>query len=376
MKSLFPFSLFFLLLFLSCDAEEKPVLKESIRPVRYAKVIKTNTLASNTFSGLSQSSKEAKLSFKVAGTLNSLKVKVGDQVRRGQVIASLDAIDYSIDYDRAVAQLKNAETQVKAAQTQRVSTKSAYERVEKLYENNSIPLSEYEQAKASYDAAESQYEAAQAQATASKKQVEAARNQVSYARLTAPYNGIITEITVEENELVASGNAVAVLSAEGEPEVRVGIPEAFISKIRKGQKVDIEFSIISDQVFKGTVSEVAFSSNEASTYPVIVKIDQPNDEMRPGMAANVTFSQGAVSKNQPQLLFAPAKAIGEGTSGNFAYVLEKSGEHYKVKKVAVEIGQLLQEGFEIKNGLKEGEMIATAGLNALLDGMTVKLLEN
>ena len=376
MKPLFPLTLFFISLFLSCGEEEKPMVAESVRPVRFAKIIKTNTSSSNTFSGISQSSKEAKLSFKVAGTVNSLRVKVGDQVRRGQVIATLDAIDYSIESDRAVAQLKNAETQVKAAKTQRVATKSTYERVEKLYENNSIPLSEYEQAKASYDAAVSQYEAAQAQATAAKKQVEAARNQVNYARLTAPYNGIITAITVEENELVGSGTAVAVLNAEGKPEVRVGIPEAFISKIRKGQKVDIAFSIIADKIFKGTVSEVAFSSSGSSTYPVIVRIDQPNDEMRPGMATNVTFSQGGLIKNQPQLLVAPAKAIGEGTAGNFAYVLEKSGEHYKVKKTKVEIGQLLQEGFEIKNGLKEGELVATAGLNALLDGMTVKLLEN
>ncbi|MEM9920508.1 MAG: efflux RND transporter periplasmic adaptor subunit [Bacteroidota bacterium] len=361
------------LLLLSCGGKQAPPAEKIIRPIRHAKVIKTGSSASNTFSGVSQSSEEVKLSFKVSGTINRLKVKVGDKVRRGQIIASLDAIDYTIEYDQAVAQLKNAETQIKSAQTQRVTTKSTYERVEKLYENNSVPLSEYEQAKASYEAAESQYEAALAQVTASRKQVQGAKNQVSYARLTAPFNGIVTAINVEENELVGSGTPVAVLNAAGKPEVRVGIPESFISKIRKGQQVDIRFSILSGQVFKGTVSEVAFSASEASTYPVIVKIDKPSPDIRPGMATNVTFSLER-QKQTPKVI-APAKAIGEGPNGRFAFLLQKNGDQFTVKKTNVEIGSLLPEGFEIKKGLSEGDLVATAGLKSLLDGMTVKLME-
>ena len=127
---LLPF-LFFCLLFTSCGEEKVVQVKEAIRPVRYTKVIKSGSASSNTFSGTSQSSKEAKLSFKVSGTLNKLNVKVGDRISRGQVIASLDAVDYSIERDQAVANLKNAETQIKAAETQRVTTKSTYQRLEK-----------------------------------------------------------------------------------------------------------------------------------------------------------------------------------------------------------------------------------------------------
>ena len=174
--------------------------------------------------------------------------------------------------------------------------------------------------------------------------------------------------------MIPSGNAVAVLSAVGEPEVRVGIPESFISGIRKGQKVDIHFSILSEKSFKGTVSEVAFSSSEASTYPVIVSIDKPSSEMRPGMAATVTFLTGT-TKNQTEKIMAPAKAIGEGPDGHFAFLLQKEGDIFTVKKAIVKIGDLMPEGFEIKEGLNEGDMIATAGLQSLLDGMKVKLLE-
>ncbi|MEO1515807.1 MAG: efflux RND transporter periplasmic adaptor subunit [Bacteroidota bacterium] len=365
------------LLFLgSCGTEEAPEIKESIRPVRFAKVTKSLASSVNTFSGITQSSKEVNLSFKVSGTVNRLNVKVGDRVRKGQVIASLDAVDYSLEYDRALANEKNAETQIKSAQTQRVTTKSTFERIEKLYENNSVPLSEYEQAKASYEAAESQYEAAQAQLVAASKQVEGARNQVSYARLTAPFSGVVTKVMVEENELVPSGNPIAELSTDSRPEVRVGVPETYISKVRKNQTVEIIFSILPDKKFKGTISEVAFSSGGTSTYPITIQIDQPSPDIRPGMAASVIFSatNQSPSKTDVAVVIAPPKAIGEGVDGNFVFVLQKEGEYHKVKKTKVEIGNFLGSGFEVKKGLSEGDLVATAGLNSLLDGMQVKLM--
>ena len=358
----------------SCGAKEEAPVEQSLRPVRYGKVLLAGSAADHTFSGTAQSSKEANLSFKVNGTINNLNIKVGDRVRRGQVLARLDAIDYNVQFDQSVAQLKSSETQIKSAESQLVSSKSNYERVEKLYENNSVPLSEYEQAKTNYEAAQSQYDASIAQVTASQKQVESAQNQVRYASLLAPFTGIITNVNVEENVLVGSGSPVAMLSAEVKPEVTVGVPELFIAQVKKGAKVDILFSILPGQIFQGTVSEVGFSAISGATYPVIVQIDKPSDLIRPGMAATVTFHFGAASEDQ-QFLVAPVKAVGEGTAGNFVFVLQADADAHKAIKRPVTIGELLPAGFEIKEGLEEGEVVATAGLKSLLDGMRVKLIE-
>lgn len=366
--------LFCFLLLFSCGGNKADQVETVVRPVRFGKVIKSGSANSQTFSGTAQSSKEAKLSFKVAGTINSLNVKVGDRIRTGQVIAQLDAIDYSIQYEQAFAQLKSAETQIKSAEAQLVASKSTYERVEKLYENNSVPLSEYEQAKTSYEAAQSQYEAAVAQVTASQKQVESSKNQVGYAQLKAPFSGVITAIMVEENELVNSGAPIASLSAEGQPEVIVGVPEVFISQISKGQKVGIHFSVLASQEFSGTVSEVGFSAGDASTYPVIIEIDNPGERIRPGMAATVLFHFGE-SQNNKQYLVAPVPSVGEGPDGNFVFKLEKEGDAHVAQKQTVQVGELLPSGFEIVSGLQEGDLVATAGLKALLDGMEVKLLD-
>lgn len=361
-------------LFTACGKKEAPPVVEAIRPVRYEKVISTGLGKNNTFSGSCQSDKEATMSFKVAGKVSSIPVSVGDKIRKGTVIAVMDAVDYSITYDQAIDQLKGAKTKQESAETQRIANKSNYERVEKLYENNSVSVSEYEQAKAAYEVSVSQYEAAISQVSTAKKQVEAAKNQVGYTRLIAPFDGIVSEVHVAENELVGSGNPIATISAEGRPEVKVGIPETIIADIKKGQKVKIQFSTIPNESFAGRVKEVAYSSDNTTTYPVTISLDKPSSKMRPGMAASVTFSSDS-GKPTTAVLVAPAKGIGQGPDGNFAFVLEKSGENYTVKKTNVQIGELLPKGFQIKSGLKEGDMIATAGLKTLLDGLKVKVME-
>ena len=370
----FIFFVLFIFFLTSCEEEKKEVPLESIRPVKFGKVIVSGDALQQTFSGTAQSSKETKLSFKVSGTLNQLSVKVGDIVRKGQLIARVDQTDYSVQYQQSVANLKSVETQIKSAETMLVNNKATYERIEKLYENNSVSLSEFELAKSSYETAQASYDAALAQANASEKQVESAQNQVNYSNLIAPFAGVITAVNVEENELLASGNPIATISAIGNPEISVGIPEVFIPKVKRGQNVEILFSSIPGISFTGKVYEVGFSSLGGSTYAVTVRIDKPTSDIRPGMAADVRFDFSDPKNNVEQKLVAPIASIGEDNNGNFVFTLIKEGEHYLAKKKTIEIGELTASGFEIKTGLARGDLVATAGLNTLLDGMKVRLI--
>ena len=368
--------LFTITLIISACGEKKEETTTSIlRPVKYAAITKSGAGEMHTFSGVAQAEKEAKLSFRVAGTVRTMNVKLGDRVRQGQLIATLDPSDYSIQAEQASASQKGSEANLKSAETSLIIAKANYQRIEKLYENNSVPLSEFEQAKSNYETAQSQFEAAQTQVLSSQKQTQSARNQVNYTRLVAPFNGVITAINTEANELVASGNPVAFLSTISKPEISVGIPENLIARIKKGQKVGIKFSALLNQSFKGTVQEVSFAAGNAPTYPAIIRIDNPSKEIRPGMATSVTFNLG--EEGGTEFLVTPIKAIGDGTDGNFAFVLQATDDNgtYQVKKQSVQIGDLLPGGFEVKAGLNEGDLVATAGIKSLLDGMQVTLLE-
>lgn len=370
------FLAFFIFLHFACGNKDTQITEEIYRPVRFAKVIKASGNTTYTFSGTAQSREETKLSFKVAGKILAMHAKLGDRVQKGQLIATIDPADFTIQAEQTVAQEKGAQANLQSTESQLLIARSNYERVEQLYANNSVPLSEYEQAKSNFETAQSQYEATKTQLTAAMKKTLSAKNQVKYTRLIAPFDGVITEIAVEANEMVGSGNPVAILSSETQPEVNVGVPENYITKINKGQQVSVTFSVLPELTFEGTIEEVSYAPGTSPTYPVIVRLKDPGGEIRPGMSANVEFDfqQGILT---PELYtIAPVKSIAEDGEGHFVFVLKRSeGDIYLAQKRSVEIGSLLETGFEIREGISEGELVATAGTKSLLDGMKVKLME-
>ncbi len=340
--------------------EKKP---EVIRPVKYQEVVPGGGIQARSFNGTAISGTETRLSFKVAGTINSLRVKIGEEVSKNALLATLDNSDYELEYERADAAVRNADANEEQAE-------SNYERVRSLYENGSTSLSDYESAKAAY-------ESAKANESAQKKARKLAKAQLEYTRLYAPIAGKISNIGAEVNENVASGQQILVLSAEGDLEVNLGVPESFISKVNVQDVVDVNFPAVPGQTLKGVVSEVSFSINsQTSTYPIVVKLTEENSSVRPGMAASVTFINRLVDADEPDLLLVPAGAVGEDENGNYVFTLEAKDEFYVVNRQAVTVGDLTAEGFEISDGLVEGDLIATAGLQMLLEGMKVRLYEN
>ncbi|MEM6376614.1 MAG: efflux RND transporter periplasmic adaptor subunit [Bacteroidota bacterium] len=365
-----------LLTLLGCQ-EKSVEVEKRIRPIKYAKIESATGMETHTFSGVAKAQNETNLSFKVAGTLSSINVELGDRVRKGQLIATIDPVDYNIQTKQAISQKEGSVANAKAAETQLVNAQATYDRVAKLYENNSVALSEYQQAKAGLDAAQAQFEAANSQVSTADQQIQAATNQVNYARLVSPMSGVVTAVQVEANEIVNSGMIVAQVSSLGKPEVEVGVPEIVINKIKKGQQVNITLPSSPGQEFQGVVDQVAYASGNAPTYPVIVEIDQSNEQVRPGMAANVTF---LVSKNEAVTqakMVVPIAAVGKDSQGNFVYVLrQKDKAVYVAEKKTVTIGELIPEGFELLGGLQAGDIVATAGLKSLMNGTEVKLLND
>ncbi|MDX1939384.1 MAG: efflux RND transporter periplasmic adaptor subunit [Saprospiraceae bacterium] len=371
--------LFLVLSLLSCQ-EKSMETAETIRPVKYAKVELATGMETYTFSGVAKAQNETNLSFKVAGILSSVKVKLGDQVKKGQLIATIDPADYTIQTNQAVSQKEGAVANSKAAEAQLISAKATYDRVAQLYENNSVALSEYQQAKAALDAAKAQYDAANSQIKTTDQQLKAAGNQVSYTRLVSPMDGVITAVQVEANEVVNAGTLIAMVSSLGRPEVEVGVPEVVINKLKIGQQATIQFPSLPKQLFEAEVVEIAFASEKSTTYPVILKIMNSADEIRPGMAAEVKFRVGTDEGKTKNEMVAPLKAIASGTDGNYAFQLVPDQEEgvYVAKRVPLDLGAITEDGYGyiIKKGLSAGDLVAVAGLRSLYDGKKVKLLEN
>jgi RND family efflux transporter MFP subunit len=364
------------LLFTACK-QKVEVQEEILRPVRYTIVASGTSISSSEFSGVTQSANQSNLSFRVSGNIIGLNAKEGQTVKKGQLLATLDAIDYKVQLEQSQANLKQAEVSYQGVESQVAVALSNYKRVESLYENNSVSLSEFEQAKNNYENAKAQLEAAQAQIAAARAAANAAGNQVSYTYLNAPYDGIIQQVSVDLNERVMAGKTLMIINGEGKNEVAVGIPESFINEVNKEMAASVTFPALRNIELPGTVSEIGFDPNNASTYPVTISINREDGRIKPGMAARVKFSfDRAATGDMADHPVVPARAIGEDHIGHFVFLLEEQDDGSAlVARQDISIGELTEDGFEITEGLDNGDLIATAGMKTLLDGMKVKLMD-
>lgn len=358
--SLATFAIFIILLS-ACGKKGKQKPAEILKPVKYAIVTFSGGIQERNFNGISQSGSEAKLSFRANGLIVAMKVKTGDRVKYGQLLARIDSKDAQLAYEKAKAALENAKIQLETAS-------SGLERIKQLYTSNNASLNDYEQAKSAYANAQSGYQTA-------KKSLDLQASQLQYTKIKAPTDGIITAVNAEINEFAQAGAPVIVISSKEEDiEINIGVPEIYITKIVLGDMVTVKFPSIKNKSFKGTITEVGYSTAEFVTYPVIVRILEPSKDIRPGMPVDVTFTFG--EKSEDAKLAVPVKAVGEDHEGNFVYVLKPGNGHYLAQKTLIEIGALLPEGFQVISGLKDGDIVAVAGISSLYHGRKVKLMEH
>ncbi|WP_299556402.1 efflux RND transporter periplasmic adaptor subunit [Seonamhaeicola sp.] len=360
MKQLKTISIVLMSLILASCSEKKEETKKSIRPVKYHEVGYLDAEKIRTFSGTAQTERVINLSFRSSGVITDFNIKLGQEVKKGDLLAKLDNVQARLNYQSAVSSMNSAESQMNTA-------KLSLGRVRSLFEKGSASLSDFESAKNAYKTAKESFES-------SKRSAAIQQEQVRYGYLYAPEDGIIAAVYSEIDENVSPGQNIATLNAGTDIEILLGIPESAINGVKVGMDVKVDFTSIANATFNGKVTEVAPAVDaNIATYPVRITVSDPSDDVKSGMAANVSFDFGSEIVNTEKRLVVPAHAVGEDSKGHFVFLIEGSGDIAKVKKQRVTIGSLTTNGFEITSGLTAGQKIATAGLQTLLDGQEVKL---
>jgi RND family efflux transporter MFP subunit len=296
----------------------------------------------------------------VAGTVQQVAVEIGSKVRAGQMLVKLDPTDYEIQVNEA----ENARDLARAAEIQ---TKANYERVRTLYENRSA-------SKSSLEAARAAYESAHEQDNISKKRRKLARNQLEYTELSAPVDGAISEVRIEENENVQPGQPVVILTSGSNLEVRITMPEKLIAQIREGDDVNVRLDAVENKEFKAKVTEVGVAATSYSTtYPIVVQLIETDPGIRSGMAAEVSFTFKATSDRE--CFMVPPIAVGEDRLGRYVFIVEAADSGLGiVRKKPVEIGELTPDGLEIFEGLNDGDYLVTAGVSRIQDSLKVRFI--
>ena len=342
----------------ACQSEE-PVPEPIIRPVRTQQVFSTGGTRVRTFSGTAQAGLESRLSFRVPGKVQLLNVNVGDHVKAGDLIAELDPMDYRLQVEETEASRERARADLRNAEAK-------YARVRALYENRNASRDDL-------DAARAGAESARAQVHSIEKRLELVGSQLRYTRLEAATDGAIAEVGVEVNENVQAGQTVVLLTSGARPEVKVGMPESLIAQVEAGGKVSVTFDSTPGETFSAVITEVGVVTGMITTYPVKVRLEEADPDVRPGMAAEVAFRFGSTDDRERFLV--PPVAVAEDRKGRFVFLVEQGSEGFGVtRRRPVTVGELREEGIEILEGVSDGDLLVIAGISKIVDGMKVKLL--
>lgn len=343
-----------------CDEATVESAQEQLRPVKVMEFGRNETNRRRVFSGLSKSTREARLSFKVTGSISELPIRLGSQLRQGQLIAQLDPVTYDLEVQQSEANLLERKANLR-------NTTNNYTRMKELYANSSVSRGELDTARANE-------ESAQAQMSAASKSLEIAKLNRSYTRLVADTDCQVASIDAEVNENVTAGTTVATVDCGGKIEVELTIPESLVQYFTVGATAQVEFAALAGTTFKGEVAEVgANSTGVGTTFPVTVELQETNDKVRPGMAADVTIVFAATQINDLSTI--PSQSLVGDQQGSFVFVAVPGsrGDDATVSRRAVLIGDMTNDGVEIRSGLELGDLVIVAGASLIRDGQQVLL---
>lgn len=367
------------------ENEKNVQIKKKPRSVRYVVAADNGGEYKRTFSGNIISEIESKLSFRVTGTITDKYFKLGDYVKKGQVLAQLDAEDYRLsvensraNYENSLAGVAEAEAGLKSAEASFINSRNEFSRIEKLYYDDNVSKSDYDAAKANRDVSEAQLAQAKASRSSAKASLKASRMQLAqdklnlgYTKLTAPQDGFIASEEAEKNETVAAGTTIYTVSLGDNLETETFIPENLVGGLSRGQEVVVEINALPGKVYRGKVKEVGSSSTGyGNSFPLKVTLLEGDNRIKPGMTTKITFD---LSSREKSHIVVPLSAVEQDAAGNrFVYTLTDIAEGAAtVKKTVVSLGKIYSEGVNVLEGIKAGDYIVSSGVSQITEGQIV-----
>ena len=364
MKKLLLFSIFLLsgiLLFVGCQKEVEQVYVP--RPVRAMKVGDVAGISQRWLPGRASASQEVNLSFRVEGPLTEFPVQVGDEVKKGQLLARIDPRDFEVNLRNAEGQLGKAEAAIQFAEAE-------YGRVVRIREQDPAAISE-----SMVDRKRQEMDKAQADLIALEADIDAARDQLDYTYMRAPFSGTIVATYVENYEEVQAKQIILRLLDPTHVEMTVDVPENIISYIPYVQNIRVRFDAFPGLVIPAEVKEIGTeASTTTRTYPVTFIMEQPEGAtILAGMTGELTGNVVLPEEQQEPLMEVPTTAVFSDETGlSYVWVIDLTAK--TVHKREVQLGKLTDYGITILQGLEAGEWIATAGVHYLEEGQEVRIL--
>jgi HlyD family secretion protein len=309
----------------------------------------------------------------VSGTIKTLYVDFNSPVKKGQILAQIDPSTFQAQVDQAKANLLAARANVQKAEASVTDTKRTLERNKTLFARNLIAKSDADTAETNFLSAEAQLSASKAAVAQTKAALDFAETNLRYTKIISPVDGTVISRNVDVGQTVAASFQTPTLFNIAQDLTRMqidtSVDEADIGKIKVDQLVEFSVDAYPEITFKGKVSEVRnapITVQNVVTYDVVVRVDNPELKLKPGMTANVSIildeKKGVLRVPNAALRFRPAERSAEATpqkgsadqKGSAVWVLENG----KPKRIKVTTGIGDGNYTEVVSGdLKEGDAV-------------------
>ena len=342
-----------LVLLSACQREvEKPA--PEIRPVRALTIEKRDAGSTVSITGTVQAQNEVNEAFRIDGRLVERLVDVGDTVKKGQLIARLDPQNEESGVQAARAQLS-------AAQARLIEARASFERMRDLVAEDAVSRQQFDQSVALRKTAEAQVEAAQSQ-------LNLAQNRLGYTQLVASVSGVVTSRGPEPGEIVAPGRTIVQVAREGARDAVFDVPVQV--KNSAPRHPDIRVTLANDPAVTaaGKVREIAPRADPVTgTFAVRVRLIDPPAAMRLG--STVT---GRMTLDATSAITIPTTALVRSNGKSAVWIVDPAAKTVSLREIGA--GSSDASTVQVASGLASGDIVVTAGVQALRPGQRVGLL--
>ena len=232
----------------------------------------------------------------VSGTIKQIYVDYNSTVKKGQLLAQIDPASFEAQVAQASANLLLARANLEKSRVALRDTLTTFERNKILYGKNFISRSDLDSSETVYLSALAQIKASEAQVEQTRAALSLSQTNLRYTQIVSPVNGTVISRSVDVGQTVAASFQTPTLFTIAQDltkmQIDASIDEADIGRIKTNQPVTFTVDAYPDQTFKGNVSEIRNAPTTVQnvvTYAVIVKVDNPELKLKPGMTANVSI---------------------------------------------------------------------------------------
>ena len=317
---------------------------------------------------------------KVNGRLQAINVKLGDSVKRGQVLAVVEDSEIQEQVRQAEASHRVSEATIRQRDADLKLAKTNLDRSRSLYERQLLPQQTYDDTEARYQATLAQLDLAKAQFEQAKARLEELRITLGNTRIASPVDGFVGKRFVDVGAFVGPNSPVASVVDIRTVRMVANLVERDVKRVPVNTQAAVEVDAFPGERFTGRVSRVAPVFDPATrTAEMEIEVPNPTFRLKPGMYARVQLTVDS----RPNALTVPRAAIVDfegrqgvfvagnaaaGTSGSDGASPQRGGSALTAKFVAVELGIRDGEQVEVVTGLQDGARVVTTGAGALRDG--------